>query len=104
MDASVQEACLSKTGFTTNGSIHIGFITIISRKWVSAGLLLLVQQNFNGWGPAGDTLVLAAVLYTLGSVTIPSLASVYNEMALKKHMDTSVHLQVRPRTEYRCMS
>ena len=43
---------------------------------------------------AGDTLALAAVLYTLGSVTIPSLASVYNEMALKKHMDTSVHLQV----------
>ena len=42
----------------------------------------------------GDTLALAAVLYTLGSVTIPSLASVYNEMALKKHMDTSVHLQV----------
>lgn len=34
------------------------------------------------------------MLYTLGSVTIPSLASVYNEMALKKHMDTSVHLQV----------
>ena len=37
---------------------------------------------------------MAAVLYTLGSVTIPSLASVYNELALKKHMDTSVHLQV----------
>ncbi len=31
--------------------------------------------------------------YTLGAVTIPSLASVYNEFALKKHMDTSVHLQ-----------
>ena len=29
-----------------------------------------------------------------GSVTIPSLASVYNEFALKKHMDTSVLLQV----------
>ena len=42
----------------------------------------------------GDTLAAAAVLYTLGSVTIPSLASVYNELALKKHMDTSVHLQV----------
>ena len=41
-------------------------------------------------------LAAAAVLYTLGSVTIPSLASVYNELALKKHMDTSVHLQARP--------
>ena len=40
---------------------------------------------------------MAAVLYTLGSVTIPSLASVYNELALKKHMDTSVHLQVSMR-------
>lgn len=38
----------------------------------------------------------AAVLYTLGSVTVPSLASVYNEMALKKHMDTSIDLQARP--------
>lgn len=45
---------------------------------------------------AGDVLAAAAVLYTLGSVTIPSLASVYNELALKKHMDTSVHLQARP--------
>lgn len=35
----------------------------------------------------------AAILYTLGSVTIPSLASVYNEFALKKHMETSVHEQ-----------
>jgi hypothetical protein len=29
----------------------------------------------------------------LGSVTVPSAASVYNEKGLKKHMDTSVHLQ-----------
>ncbi|KAK9804388.1 hypothetical protein WJX72_010671 [[Myrmecia] bisecta] len=40
-----------------------------------------------------DTLAVLAVVYTLGSVTVPSLASVYNEFALKKHMDTSVHLQ-----------
>lgn len=26
-------------------------------------------------------------------MTVPSLASVYNEFALKKHMDTSVHEQ-----------
>jgi hypothetical protein len=31
--------------------------------------------------------------YTLGSVSVPSLASVYNEFALKQHMDTSVHEQ-----------
>lgn len=41
----------------------------------------------------GDLMVLAAALYTLGSVTVPSLASVYNELALKKHMDTSIDLQ-----------
>jgi hypothetical protein len=35
----------------------------------------------------------AAVLYTLGSITIQSLASVYNEFALKKNMETSVLLQ-----------
>jgi hypothetical protein len=29
----------------------------------------------------------------LGTVTVPSAASVYNEYALKRHMDTSVHLQ-----------
>lgn len=36
---------------------------------------------------------LSASLCTLGTVTVPSAASVYNEYALKKHMDTSVHLQ-----------
>jgi hypothetical protein len=40
-----------------------------------------------------DILSPAAILYTLGSITIPSLASVYNEFALKKHMETSVLLQ-----------
>lgn len=40
-----------------------------------------------------DILSPTAVLYTLGSITIPSLASVYNEFALKKHMETSVLLQ-----------
>ena len=41
-----------------------------------------------------DVLVPAAALCTLGSVTVPSLASVFNEFAMKKHMDTSVHEQV----------
>lgn len=34
-----------------------------------------------------------AMLCVLGTVTVPSAASVYNEFALKRHMDTSVHLQ-----------
>lgn len=37
--------------------------------------------------------LLPALLCTLGSVTVPAAAAVYNEAALKKHMDTSVHLQ-----------
>lgn len=37
--------------------------------------------------------LLPALLCVAGSVTVPSAASVYNEFALKKHMDTSVHLQ-----------
>ena len=41
----------------------------------------------------GDMFSTVAIAYTLGSVTVPSLASVYNEFALKKHMDTSVHEQ-----------
>ena len=39
-------------------------------------------------GSDGDLFSPASVAYTLGSVTVPSLASVYNEFALKKHMDT----------------
>lgn len=35
----------------------------------------------------------AAVLYTGASLVVPSLASIFNEWALKRHMDTSVHLQ-----------
>lgn len=45
-----------------------------------------------GAGPA-ETISTLAILYTVASVTIPSLASVYNEFALKKNFDTSVHLQ-----------
>lgn len=50
--------------------------------------------------PSGSAMAEAAVplipaaLCTLGTVTVPSAASVYNEFALKRHMDTSVHLQV----------
>lgn len=41
----------------------------------------------------GDVLAPAAIIYTFGSITVPSLASVYNEFALKRHMETSVLLQ-----------
>lgn len=37
--------------------------------------------------------LLAAGLCLALSVTVPAAAAVYNEFALKKHMDTSVHLQ-----------
>jgi len=37
--------------------------------------------------------LIPAVLCTIGTCTVPSAASVYNEFALKQHMDTSVHLQ-----------
>ena len=51
------------------------------------------QLNSCPTAAAGDVLAPIAILYTLGSITIPSLASVYNEFALKKHMETSVLLQ-----------
>jgi hypothetical protein len=56
-----------------------------------------VSQHGGGWaaaGAGGGVPLLPAVLCTLGTVTVPSAASVYNEYALKRHMDTSVHLQV----------
>jgi drug/metabolite transporter (DMT)-like permease len=42
---------------------------------------------------AASSSILPAALCVLGTVTVPSAASVYNELALKRHMDTSVHLQ-----------
>ena len=36
---------------------------------------------------------LGCYFYTLCSIVVPSLASVYNEYALKKNFETSVHLQ-----------
>ena len=43
--------------------------------------------------PPGDPRSLGCYFYTLCSVVVPSLASVYNEYALKKNFETSVHLQ-----------
>ncbi|KAI7844758.1 hypothetical protein COHA_001640 [Chlorella ohadii] len=51
------------------------------------------QLNYCGKGSGGDMFTAAAMLYTLGSITVPSLASVLNEFGLKKNMETSVLLQ-----------
>jgi hypothetical protein len=56
-----------------------------------AGITVNQLNYCAGDGAAG--IAPAAVLYTAASVVVPSLASVYNEFALKKHMDTSVLLQ-----------
>jgi hypothetical protein len=61
---------------------------------VPAGITINQLQSCGNKGeqiPGGS--LLPAVLCVLGSVTVPSAASVYNEKGLKKHMDTSVHLQ-----------
>jgi len=72
--------------------------TFSIHQWEALFLLVagitINQLNYCSPAPGGpDVLAPAAVLYTLGSITIPSLASVYNEFALKRHMDTSVLLQ-----------
>lgn len=53
------------------------------------------QLNYCASGSKADADMFspAAIIYTLGSITVPSLASVYNEFALKRHMETSVLLQ-----------
>ncbi|DBB11894.1 hypothetical protein WJX82_001690 [Trebouxia sp. C0006] len=67
-------------------------------QW-EALVLLMAGITVNQLSSCGSTNSLpsnvlgAAIVYTVGSITIPSLASVYNEMALKKNMDTSVHIQ-----------
>ena len=43
--------------------------------------------------PPGDPRSFGCYFYTLCSIVVPSLASVYNEYALKKNFETSVHLQ-----------
>lgn len=43
--------------------------------------------------PDNDVPIIPALLCTLGTISVPAAASVYNEFAMKKHMDTSVHLQ-----------
>ncbi|KAG2428541.1 hypothetical protein HYH02_014345 [Chlamydomonas schloesseri] len=69
-------------------------------QWEALFLLVagitINQLQSCGSGPNPDEAnipLIPAVLCTLGTVTVPAAASVYNEFALKKHMDTSVHLQ-----------
>eukprot|EP00232_Nephroselmis_pyriformis_P020871 CAMPEP_0182864744 /NCGR_PEP_ID=MMETSP0034_2-20130328/7324_1 /TAXON_ID=156128 /ORGANISM="Nephroselmis pyriformis, Strain CCMP717" /LENGTH=493 /DNA_ID=CAMNT_0024997007 /DNA_START=222 /DNA_END=1699 /DNA_ORIENTATION=+ len=62
---------------------------------ITINQLACKPQNM-GANPANANDANASILawtYTLMSVTIPSAASVYNEFALKKNYDTSVHLQ-----------
>lgn len=67
-------------------------------QWEALFLLVagITVNQLNYCAPSaggGDVLAPAAIVYTIGSITVPSLASVYNEFALKKHMETSVLLQ-----------
>lgn len=58
-----------------------------------AGITVNQLSNCGASNSLPSNVLGAAIVYTVGSITIPSLASVYNEMALKKNMDTSVHIQ-----------
>nr|GME04877.1 CMP-sialic acid transporter 5-like isoform X1 [Ipomoea batatas] len=68
-------------------------------QWEALALLLIgISVNQLRSLPAGTTalglpVVTGAYLYTLIFVTVPSLASVYNEYALKSQFDTSIYLQ-----------
>lgn len=57
----------------------------------------ITVNQLQSCGSSGEQLaagaLLPAALCVLGSVTVPSAASVLNEKGLKRHMDTSVHLQ-----------
>lgn len=68
-------------------------------QWEALALLLIgICVNQLRSLPEGTTLLglpvaTGAYMYTLIFVTIPSLASVYNEYALKSQFDTSIYLQ-----------
>ena len=52
-----------------------------------------MRSLLEGSTASGLPMVMGAYLYTLIFVTVPSLASVYNEHALKSHYDTSIYLR-----------
>lgn len=67
-------------------------------QWEALALLLIgISVNQMRTAPEGTAVGLpvatTAYIYTLIFVTIPSLASVYNEYALKSQYDTSIYLQ-----------
>ncbi|CAO2838430.1 unnamed protein product [Amaranthus hypochondriacus] len=68
-------------------------------QWEALALLLIgISVNQMRSVPIGDsamglTVAAGAYIYTLIFVTVPSLASVYNEYALKSQYDTSIYLQ-----------
>lgn len=68
-------------------------------QWEALALLLIgISVNQLRSQPGGTTaldlpIATIAYLYTLIFVTVPSLASVFNEYALKSQFDTSIYLQ-----------
>ncbi|KAL3835061.1 hypothetical protein ACJIZ3_009797 [Penstemon smallii] len=68
-------------------------------QWEALALLLIgISINQLKSGPEGTTalglpVTTAAYVYTLIFVTVPSMASVFNEYALKSQYDTSIYLQ-----------
>jgi drug/metabolite transporter (DMT)-like permease len=68
-------------------------------QWEALALLLIgISINQLRTVPAGNTafglpVTAIAYIYTLVFVTVPSMASVYNEYALKSQYDTSIYLQ-----------
>ncbi|XAR48744.1 hypothetical protein NMG60_11031661 [Bertholletia excelsa] len=68
-------------------------------QWEALALLLIgISINQMRSLPEGTTamglpVAMGAYMYTLIFVTVPSLASVYNEYALKSQYDTSIYLQ-----------
>ncbi|KAH7572766.1 hypothetical protein JRO89_XS03G0009400 [Xanthoceras sorbifolium] len=69
-------------------------------QWEALALLLIgISVNQLRSLPEGSTamglpVATGAYIYTLIFVTVPSMASVYNEYALKSQYDTSIYLQV----------
>ncbi|XP_038885571.1 CMP-sialic acid transporter 3-like [Benincasa hispida] len=68
-------------------------------QWEALALLLIgisvnqLRSLPEGTPNLGLTVTMGAYVYTLIFVTVPSLASVYNEYALKSQYDTSIYLQ-----------
>ncbi|URE16779.1 hypothetical protein MUK42_17747 [Musa troglodytarum] len=68
-------------------------------KWEALALLLIgisvnqLKSLPEDTNALGLPVAMGAYLYTLMFVTVPSLASVFNEYALKSQFDTSIYLQ-----------